>query len=55
MKAISIHALSRVAVVKLIDTESVYIHHVKAKLSKLLIKIVILKNVLLRWDFKLIS
>ena len=41
------------AVAKSIDIEFVYIHHAKAKLSKLLIKIVILNNVMLRWDFKL--
>ena len=50
-KAISIHALNHVAVAKSIDIEFVYIHHAKAKLSKLLIKTVILKSVTLRWVF----
>ena len=53
-RAISIHALNRVAVAKSIDIEFVYIHHAKAKLSKLLIKTVILKSVTLRWVFKLL-
>ena len=54
MRAISIPVLNHVVVAKSIDIEFAYIRHVKAKLSKLLIKIVILKSVTLRWIFKLL-